>query len=88
MFTLCNRSFRVIQNYSLYKTELWYLIKLKTATQSYTRNEAMQFMPSYHERGVKMTTETDFEPRPSSSACRWCSYCKGEFPECQWGVDG
>ena len=69
------------------QTELWYLDKAETATQSYTRNEAMQFMPSYHERGVKMTTETDFEPRPSSSACRWCSYRKGEFPECQWGVD-
>lgn len=69
------------------RTELWYLDKAETATQDYTRKEAMQFMPSFHERGVKMTTETEFAPTPSSSACRWCSYRKGEHPECQWGVD-
>ena len=69
------------------QTELWYLDKGETAKQSYTRTEAMQFMTNFHERGVRMTTEENFEPRPSSSACRWCSYRKGEFPECQWGVD-
>lgn len=68
------------------QTELWYLDKGETTKHSYTREEAMTFMPNFHNRAVKMTTCEDFEPKPSKEACRWCSYRKGEFPECQWGV--
>lgn len=68
------------------KTELWYLDQGETTTQSFTRDEAMMFFPGFHSRGVKMTTTKDFDPTPSKAACRWCSYRKGDFPECQWGV--
>lgn len=70
----------------LVQTELWYLDKGETTIKSFNREEAMLFMPRFHERAVVMTTETDFEPKPSPNNCRWCSYRKGEYPECNWGV--
>jgi hypothetical protein len=68
------------------KTELWYLDKNETATRNYTRDEALLFLPKWHSRAVKMTTCTDFTPTPSQSACRWCTFKKGDSPECRYGV--
>lgn len=68
------------------KTELWYLDQEETATFNYTREEAMEFLPGFHTRGIAMTTCVDFDPKPHKETCRWCSYKKGEFPECRWGV--
>jgi hypothetical protein len=33
-----------------------------------------------------MTTCVDYEQKPSKNNCKWCSYRKGDFPECAWGV--
>lgn len=68
------------------QTEFWYLDKGETTIKSYTRNQAMQFLPSWHKRGIIMTTATDFEPKPSKYNCRWCSYKNGDEPACYWGV--
>lgn len=68
------------------QTELWYIDKGETTIKSFNRAEAMLFMPQFHKRAVVMTTETDFEPKPSPNNCRWCSYRKGDYPECKWGV--
>tara|TARA_E500000081_G_C6105794_1_gene339937 strand:+ start:514 stop:1257 length:744 start_codon:yes stop_codon:yes gene_type:complete len=68
------------------KTELWYLDKSETAVRSYSRDEALMFLPRWHERAVVMTTCTEFIPTPSKSACRWCSYKQGDQPECAYGV--
>jgi hypothetical protein len=68
------------------QTEFWYLDKGETTRKSYTRDQAMQFTPGWHRRAIRMTTATDFAPTPSKNACRWCSYRKGDFPECSWGV--
>lgn len=69
------------------QTELWYLDLGETTIKSFTRDQAMQFMPTWHKRAVEMTTCDDFSPTPSKDACRWCSYRKGEHPECTWGVE-
>jgi CRISPR/Cas system-associated exonuclease Cas4 (RecB family) len=69
------------------QTEFWYLDHAKTTTKQYTREQAMVFAPGYHRRAVKMTTETEFAPTPSKNSCRWCSFRKGDEPECVWGVD-
>lgn len=69
------------------QTELWYLDLGETTVKSFTRDQAMQFMPTWHKRAVEMTTCDDFSPTPSKDACRWCSYRKGEHPECTWGVE-
>ena len=73
------------------QTELWYLDKNETATRVYSREEAIQFLPAWHSRAVKMTTATDFDPTPSATACRWCSFKvadnEEDGPECVWGVE-
>ncbi len=69
------------------QTEFWYLDKGETTTKQYTRDQAMQFVPGWHKRAIAMTTATDFAPTPSKDSCRWCSYRKGDNPECSWGVD-
>lgn len=70
----------------LVQTELWYLDKRERTVRAFTRTEAMQFAPSFHRRGVIMTTCEDFAPTPSKDSCKWCPYSKGEHPECTWGI--
>jgi CRISPR/Cas system-associated exonuclease Cas4 (RecB family) len=69
------------------QTEFWYLDHGETTTKHYTRAQAMLFAPAYHRRAIKMTTEKEFNPTPSKENCRWCSFRKGDDPECTWGVD-
>ena len=68
------------------QTEFWYIDKGETTKKPYTREQAMTFVPGWHQRAVVMTTAEDFPPTPSKEACRWCSYKKGDYPECEWGV--
>ena len=68
------------------QTEMWYLDKGETTIKGYTRNQAMVFMPGIHQRAITMTTATRFDPKPSKTACKWCAYHKGEYPECTWGI--
>lgn len=68
------------------QTELWYLDHGEKTVKGYSREEAMVFMPGFHQRAVTMTTATEFEPQPSKQNCRWCSFGKGEEPPCQWGI--
>jgi len=68
------------------QTEFWYLDKGETTKKGYTREQAMTFAPGFHRRAVKMTTETEWRPTPNADSCRWCSYRKGEEPECSHGV--
>jgi len=69
------------------QTELWYLDKGETTVKSFTREQAMNFAPGFYSRAIAMTTCTDFAPNPSKNNCRWCSYRKGDEPECGWGVE-
>lgn len=68
------------------QTELWYLDKAETTKKFYIREEAMHFAPGFHKRAIAMTTCTDFAPTPNKISCRWCSYGKGDDPECQWSA--
>lgn len=69
------------------QTEFWYLDKGETTKKPYTRKDAMVFAPGFHRRAIKMTTETEFNPTPSTNSCKWCSFRKGDEPECRWGVN-
>ena len=69
------------------QVEFWYLDKGETTKKQYSREQAMQFAPGWHKRAIIMTTATEFDPTPSKDSCRWCSYRKGDHPECHWGVD-
>ena len=70
--------------------ELWYLDKGETTVRTFTREEAMEFLPGYHSRAIRMTTAEEFDPNPSKYNCKWCSYKDTpeghDGPQCQWGI--
>ena len=79
-------TFFMYPDLEILNTEMWYLDHGTTMEQTYTRDEAMIFMPKLHERAVAMTTATKFPPNPSNYNCRWCSFGKGPEPHCEWGI--
>jgi len=68
------------------QTEIWYLDHAEKTIKTFTREQAMQYAPGWQLRAVKMTTATEFPPTPSTDACRWCQYGKGEDPICEWSM--
>ena len=79
-------TFFMFPDLEVVNTELWYLDHGTTMEQTYTRDEAMLFMPKLHQRAIAMTTATKFPPNPSTYNCRWCSFGKGPEPHCEWGM--
>lgn len=69
------------------QTELWYIDHGESTKKTWSREAAMVFLPGIYQRAVAMTTATTFDPKPSPTACKWCSYKTGTDPECQWGVN-
>jgi len=57
--------------------ELWYIDQEEIETKTYTREQAMRFLPRIERRGVTTTTDTQFEPDPSKHNCRFCPYKTG-----------
>lgn len=60
----------------------WYIDHNEKLERNYTREAAMMFLPRWTERGITMTTATDFPPKPSISNCKWCYYKKSGA--CEW----
>lgn len=58
------------------KVKFVYLDKNDTLEGSYTRAQAELLRPGLTTRADKFTTCTDFEPKPSFHACRWCPHAK------------
>lgn len=68
-------------------TEFWYLDQNELVSNSYTREQGIQFLSSFDERGRKVTNETDFPPNPNVFSCRWCPYnAKRNGGPCTFGV--
>ena len=67
------------------KAEFWYLdfASKNRLVKEYTRDKAMMFLPKWNERGIKMTSCTEFHPTPSKFNCKWCSF----KDNCEWAVD-
>lgn len=65
-----------------------YLDKNDELRGSYTRRQAELLQPGLTLRADKMTTATEFEPKPSFHACRWCPHAKVQEgydePACKW----
>ncbi len=57
--------------------ELWYLDKDEITQQTYTREQAMRFLPRLERRAINVTTDTEFEARPSRYNCFFCPYKTG-----------
>lgn len=54
--------------------ELWYLDQNELTSLTFTRKQALRFLRSWNERGMKMTTETQFNPKPNKNSCMFCPY--------------
>jgi hypothetical protein len=69
-----------------------YLDKNDELIGGYTRKQAEMLRPMLTERADKMTTCTDFAPKPSFSACRWCAHKNIQEghtePACKYSYEG
>lgn len=66
------------------EVEFWYLDHGEKLEKNYTRDQAMMFLPMWTSRATKLTTCTDFIPKPSKPNCRWCAFKNNG---CQWGIE-
>lgn len=68
--------------------QFWYLDEGKTTSKIYTREKAMKFLPRFVDKGLKMTTCTNFPAKPNAMNCKFCDYgvVKGTG-ECAFAVE-
>lgn len=65
------------------KVEFSYTDHGQKLEKSYTRQQAMMFLPQWTERAKKMTTCEDFLAKPSKPNCKWCPFRDNG---CEWGI--
>ena len=64
-----------------------YLDHGKTTKKTYTREQAMVFLPMWNKRASKMTDATDYPPKPNKMTCMWCPFGpQNGDSSCEWGV--
>lgn len=71
------------------RVEFAYTDKNDRMKKDYTRERALRFLPTWHERALKATSTTDFQAKPNKINCRWCPYSpnNGGDASCPWGVE-
>ena len=71
------------------RVEFWYTDKKQTMKRNYTREGALRFLPSWHDRAMRATTAVEFPAKPNKMNCRYCPYGpnNGGSNECPWGVE-
>ena len=84
----CIASFLRYPELQFIQAEFWYL-DIKDETQhklikSYTRDQAMLFLPKLNERALAMTTCKEFLPKPSKYTCKWCPHNSEGNGSCGW----
>ncbi len=69
-------------------TELWYVDLGETERvkqMKFTRKQGTQFQERFTERALALTTATEFEPKPSKQACKFCPYGEWGTGHCKVG---
>lgn len=66
--------------------ELWYADQDDLTRQVYSRAQAMKHFKRFNERGLAMTTATEFEPNPNQYTCRFCRFGPKGNSVCTVGV--
>ncbi len=64
-------------------TEFWYLDTGEESIRTYTRGDIMLLLPRLTTRAIKLTSATKFPPKPSDTACKWCTYPASG--DCEYG---
>ena len=76
-------------------TEWWYLDKNEITSMRFPRNKGMQYFRNFNKRALRMTSDTEFKPKPSRNACMFCPYGPKHFSNkwvnkngaCKFGVN-
>lgn len=70
------------------ETSFEYLDQNERMTNKYTRSRAMLLKPMWDKRANRLTTATEFPPKPSMHACKWCAHAKiqegDDAPRCEF----
>lgn len=74
--------------------EFWYIDHDMLTQQTYTRTAGLMFWKRFNERGLRMTSDNEFDANPNKWSCRFCPYNKPENANkwvtgngaCQFGV--
>jgi hypothetical protein len=66
--------------------EFWYTDQDDITSKTYDLGEIDTFRQKFHERGIRITSATDFEPRPNMFNCRWCPYGPKGTGHCKVGI--
>jgi hypothetical protein len=68
-------AFRVFPELEIVKTVFAYVDeKGKETVRNYTRQQAGVIEISYHNRAVRMTSATNFPPKPGQINCKYCDF--------------
>lgn len=66
--------------------ELWYTDQNELSHMRFTRDQGLRFLKNFTDRGMNMTTETEFPPNPNIFSCQWCPFGPDGTGHCQRGV--
>lgn len=68
--------------------ELWYIDQGPdhTTKMTFTRDQGLRFFKSFNERGLAVTSCTEFPPNPNVHSCKWCPYGPKGTGHCAVGV--
>lgn len=67
-------------------TELWYVDQNELTRVEYTREQGMRFFKVWNDKGIKMTTATEFLANPNKFSCQWCRFGPKYNGPCKVGV--
>lgn len=56
------------------EVEFWYTDVGEITRASYTRDFGMQFLPLMEGKGIAITSDNTFTPKPAAFACKYCPY--------------
>lgn len=68
--------------------EFWYTDQNDLSHHAYTADEIRVLRDKFHSRGVRITSEVDFPPKPSTFNCKWCPYGRWGTNHCPEGIGG
>lgn len=65
--------------------EFWYLDIDEMTSVTYSRSQGLRFLKSYTDRGLEVTTCTEFPANPTTFSCRFCPYGPKGTKHCSIG---
>lgn len=81
-------SFMRFPNLEEVTVELWYIDQGPdhTTKMKFTRDQGLRFFKNFNERGIAMTSCSEFPPNPNAHSCKWCPYGPKGTGHCAVGV--